>query len=108
MKGLRHVSCFRQRRSCPSTLNLRTLERGARNCPYQMCRPPHIIIKSRAKLRSVRRTVSRRAAPAIGIVSPTDDAQFLKALSLYLSSDFAYYHQFLTSTELGVKRDARL
>ena len=33
----------------------------------------------------------------IGIVSPTDDEDFLKALSLYLSSDFAFYHQFLTS-----------
>jgi hypothetical protein len=29
----------------------------------------------------------------------------LKAIALYLSSDFAYYHQFLTATELGVKRD---
>jgi hypothetical protein len=29
----------------------------------------------------------------------------LKALSLYLSSDFAYYHQFLTSPQFGVKRD---
>ena len=41
----------------------------------------------------------------IGIVSKTDDDVFLKALSLYLSSDFAFYHQFLTSTQFGVKRD---
>lgn len=41
----------------------------------------------------------------IGIVSLTGDDDFLKALSLYLSSDFAFYHQFFTSTELGVKRD---
>jgi hypothetical protein len=41
----------------------------------------------------------------IGIFSPTKDALFLKALSLFLSSDFAFYHQFLRATELGVKRD---
>jgi hypothetical protein len=41
----------------------------------------------------------------IGSLSESDDKEFLTALSLYLSSDFAYYHQFLTSTEFGVKRD---
>ncbi|HBN77280.1 MAG TPA: hypothetical protein DD473_15995, partial [Planctomycetaceae bacterium] len=41
----------------------------------------------------------------IGIISPTDDRDFLKALSLYLSSDFAFYHQFFTASQFGVKRD---
>jgi hypothetical protein len=41
----------------------------------------------------------------IGIVSVDGNRPLLKALALYLSSDFAYYHQFLTSTQLGVKRD---
>jgi hypothetical protein len=41
----------------------------------------------------------------IGIVSVEGNRQLLKALELYLSSDFAYYHQFLTTIELGVKRD---
>ena len=40
----------------------------------------------------------------IGIVSPSKDSIFLKALSLYLSSDFAFYHQFLRSTQFGVQR----
>jgi hypothetical protein len=38
-------------------------------------------------------------------VSVNQDRSLLKALALYLSSDFAYYHQFLTSTQFGVKRD---
>ncbi|HCN27706.1 MAG TPA: hypothetical protein DIT64_02760 [Verrucomicrobiales bacterium] len=41
----------------------------------------------------------------IGIVSNSGDRDMLKALSLFLSSDFAFYHQFFRSTELGVKRD---
>ena len=41
----------------------------------------------------------------IGVISHSDDREFLKALSVYLSSDFALYHQLFTSTEFGVKRD---
>jgi len=41
----------------------------------------------------------------IGIISESKDTNFLKALSLFLSSDFAFYHQFFASTEFGVKRD---
>jgi hypothetical protein len=41
----------------------------------------------------------------IGLVSPTKDKDFLKALALFLSSDFVFYHQFLTSSAFGVKRD---
>lgn len=40
----------------------------------------------------------------IGIVSPTDDVDLLKALSLYLSSNFVFYHQFLMSPQFGVQR----
>ncbi|MCP4658035.1 MAG: hypothetical protein GY856_21710 [bacterium] len=38
-------------------------------------------------------------------MSTSNDHLLLKALSLYLSSDFAFYHQFLTSAQFGVKRD---
>jgi hypothetical protein len=41
----------------------------------------------------------------IGIISESGDSEFLKALSLFLSSDFAFYHQFFASTEFGIKRD---
>ncbi|MEO5914697.1 MAG: N-6 DNA methylase [Luteolibacter sp.] len=41
----------------------------------------------------------------IGIISCTKDKNFLKALSLFLSSDFAFYHQFFRSTQLGIKRE---
>jgi hypothetical protein len=41
----------------------------------------------------------------IGIAGPPEKAPLLKALSLYFNSDLAFYHQFLTSTHFGVKRD---
>ena len=40
----------------------------------------------------------------IGIISTSDDRSFLKALSLFLSSDFAFYHQFLSSSQFGVQQ----
>jgi len=71
----------------------------------KVCRGPHVIV-SAARTFAVY-TDDYLVVPSrqIGIISPTDDRDFLKALSLYLSSDFAFYHQFFTSTEFGVKRD---
>jgi hypothetical protein len=40
----------------------------------------------------------------IGIISVDGNQTLLKALALYLSSDFAFYHAFLTSTQFGVQR----
>lgn len=78
--------------------------RGGR-LPLVVCRPPHVIV-SAARNYSVYSNEYFVVPPRqIGIVSPNDDHDLLKALSLYLSSDFAFYHQFLTSTEFGVKRD---
>jgi hypothetical protein len=79
--------------------------KGRGKLPLSVCRPPHIIV-SAARTFAVFTGKYLIVPPRqIGIVSTTDDEPFLKALSLYLSSDFAFYHQFLTATELGVKRD---
>ena len=43
-------------------------------------------------------------ARQIGIRSTNDDSALLKALALYLNSDFVTYHQFLNSTEAGVQK----
>jgi len=71
----------------------------------QVCRAPQIVV-SAARLFAVFSNaafvIPRRQ---IGIVSPSNDRDFLKGLSLYLSSDFAFHHQFFTSSEFGVKRD---
>lgn len=43
-------------------------------------------------------------ARQIGIAGKPGDESLLKALSLYLLSDYAFYHQFFMSTQFGVKR----
>jgi hypothetical protein len=73
--------------------------------PLAVCRPPHVIVSAARNFAVYSDEFIVVPPRQIGIVSVDDNRALLKALALYLSSDFAYYHQFLTSTELGVKRD---
>ncbi len=70
-----------------------------------ICRGPHVIISAARKFAIYTSDYLVVPPRQIGITSTTDDRSFLKALSLYLSSDFAFYHQFFTATQFGVKRD---
>jgi hypothetical protein len=44
-------------------------------------------------------------ARQIGVVSPSDDRRLLKALAVFMNSDFIRYHSFLMSSQVGVKRE---
>ncbi|MCH8314824.1 MAG: N-6 DNA methylase [Planctomycetes bacterium] len=70
-----------------------------------VCRPPHVIVSAARNFAVYSDQYLIVPPRQIGIASPAEDKDFLKALSLYISSDFVYYHQFFTSTEFGVKRD---
>lgn len=76
-----------------------------RRTGLNVCRGPHIIVSAARTFAIYTDDYLVVPSRQIGIVSPSDDHTFLKALSLYLSSDFAYYHQLFCSTEFGVKRD---
>ena len=79
--------------------------KGRSKLPLSVCQPPHVIV-SAARLFAVFLNEHLIVPPRqIGIISPSKDIAFLKALSLFLSSDFAFYHQFLTCTQYGIKRD---
>jgi len=43
-------------------------------------------------------------ARQIGIASPDGNRDLLKAIALYLNSDFVAYHQFLTTTQAGIQK----
>lgn len=69
-----------------------------------ICRPPHVIVSAARNFAVYTDQYLIVPPRQIGIVSPTGDSTMLKAVAVYLNSDFAYYHQVLTSTELGTKR----
>jgi len=81
------------------------VRKGRVTLPLSICRPPHVIVSAARTFAIYSDEFLVVPARQIGIISPTADRTFLKALSLYLSSDFAFYHQFLMSAEFGVKRD---
>ena len=70
-----------------------------------ICQPPHVIVSAARNFAVYCDEIIVVPPRQIGIVSVDGNRPLLKALALYLSSDFAYYQQFLTMTELGVKRD---
>ncbi len=69
-----------------------------------VCRPPHIVVSEARNFAVFTPDYLVIPSGQIGIASPSADESFLKAVTLFLNSDFAYYHQFLTSSRLGVKR----
>jgi hypothetical protein len=71
----------------------------------EVCRGPHVIVSAARTFAVYEENYLVVPSRQIGIVSPNDDRDLLKALSLFLSSDFAFYHQFFTATQFGVKRD---
>lgn len=78
--------------------------RGGVQLPLSVCRPPHVIVSAARNFAIYSENFIVVPPRQVGIVSPLADKNFLIALSLFLSSDFAFYHQFLTSTQFGVQR----
>ncbi|NLF67803.1 MAG: SAM-dependent DNA methyltransferase [Candidatus Anammoximicrobium sp.] len=101
---LRHVFAFPADAIVPVEPDLRFARKGRTQLPLSVCRPPNVIVSAARNFAVYHDDFLVVPARQIGIVSPTGDEDFLKALSLYLSSDFAFYHQFLTSTQFGVQR----
>jgi hypothetical protein len=105
LKGLRHVFTFPQEAIVDVEPELKYGREGRVTLPLSVCRPPHVIV-SAARYFAVYSEQFLVVPPRqIGLTSPSEDRDFLMALSLFLSSDFVFYHQFLTSVEFGVKRD---
>lgn len=79
-------------------------KRGGVQLPLSVCRPPHVIVSAARNFAIFSNEFLVIPPRQIGIVSPTKDVRFLKALAVYMSSDFARYHEFLTASQLGVQR----
>jgi hypothetical protein len=70
----------------------------------EVCQPPHLLVSAGRNFSIFSDDFIIVPPRQLGVVSSTGDRVFLKALSLYLSSEFAFYHQFFRSTHFGVKR----
>jgi hypothetical protein len=70
--------------------------------PLIICRPPHIIVSASRKYAVFSNEFIAVPPRQIGIAGPQKETQFLKLLSLYLSSDFTIYHQLLCAPRWGI------
>ncbi|MEJ7590803.1 MAG: N-6 DNA methylase, partial [Planctomycetaceae bacterium] len=104
MAGLRHTFVIPQRALIGND-KYHVIKRAGVKKKLRVCRGPHLIVSAARAFAVYEEDYLVVPSRQIGIVSPTDDRDFLKALSLYLSSDFAFYHQFFTASQFGVKRD---
>lgn len=80
------------------------VRKGRFEHPFEVCQPPHIVVGV-ARTFAIYGDQFLVVPPRqIGISSSKGNAAFLKALSLYLISDFVRYQQVLTSPQFGVQR----
>ena len=100
---LRHLFSFPNASLVPCKKHYLRLRAGRRT--LSVCHPPHVIVSAARSFAVYTDDFLVVPSRQIGIVSESDDKDFLKAISLFLSSDFAFYHQFFASTQFGVKRD---
>jgi hypothetical protein len=69
-----------------------------------VCKPPHVILGASRNFAIYSDAYIIVPKTQLGITSHSNDKVFLKALALFLSSDFAFYHQFFRSPQMGLKR----
>ncbi len=72
--------------------------------PYSVCQPPHVIVSAARNFAVFTDEFLIVPPRQIGIAGPPSSKALLKAITAYLNSDFAKYHQFLVSPQFGVKR----
>jgi hypothetical protein len=105
LEGMRWFFALPHQAMIPVPEELKYARKGRVQLPLSVCRAPHILVSATRSVAAYSEHFFIVPARQIGISSPTDDRDMLKALSLYLSSDFAFYCEFLMSTEFGIERD---
>jgi hypothetical protein len=106
LQGYRHIFSIPGKALYRLDKNNCFLRRRTGKKSLEGCRPPHVIIDAAGRFAVFSNEFIVIPPRPIGISgnSPAD-VNLLKALSLYLSSDFAFYYQFLSSSYWGIERD---
>ena len=77
---------------------------GRFETPFRVCQPPHVIVGASRNFAVYTEDPLLIPARQIGVISPDGNKPLLKALALYLNSEFVAYHQFLTTTQAGIQK----
>jgi hypothetical protein len=82
---------------------LANVRKGRWKLPWLVSKPPHIIIDASRRFAVYSDEFIAVPARKVGISGRKRTRSLLKALALYLSSDFCRYQQFFTTSEWGVR-----
>jgi len=80
------------------------VRKGRKLLPLAVCNGPHVVVGENRTFATFVRDFLILPGRQIGIVSAPGSDDLLKALALFLSSDFTFYHEFFVSSTFGVKR----
>jgi len=78
-------------------------KRGGINAPSQVCRPPHIVMPRNRRWAIYDNEFLVIPHPQLGIAGKPGQESLLKALALYLISNFVTYHQLFYASEMGIQ-----
>jgi hypothetical protein len=79
------------------------VRKGRGKLPMLVSRPPHIIVDAARRFAIYSDQFLAVPPVQIGIAGSEHTKDILKALSVYLSSDFVKYQQFFTASEWGIR-----
>ncbi|HUZ97158.1 MAG TPA: N-6 DNA methylase [Edaphobacter sp.] len=71
---------------------------------FSVCQPPHVLVGASRNFAIYTDDPVIVPSRQIGVTSPKGNKPLLKALALYLNSDFVAYHQFLNTTQAGIQK----
>jgi hypothetical protein len=104
LKGRRYLMRFPQgslRRLTDSEVFVR---KGRAKHTLSICHPPHVVVSESRNFAVYTDDFLVVPARQIGLTSPSSSRSLLRAIALYLNSDFVAYHQFLKSPQAGVEK----
>jgi hypothetical protein len=99
-KNERHVHSFPDRSLRPVTASRAYARRRGGTGALVVCKPPHVIVHAARNFSVFSEKFIVVPPPQIGIAGRQEDKDILRALALYLGSDFTWYQQFFTSPEM--------
>jgi len=105
LKNIGRVFAFPPRAIARITENGAYLRKRSGLAGLDVSQPPHVIVDAARRFAVFSNDFIAVPHRQIGIAGQRGAERMLRALSLYLSSDFCVYHQFLMSPEWGIDRN---
>ncbi|MDA3791852.1 MAG: N-6 DNA methylase [Desulfobacula sp.] len=102
LKGCGSIFSFPQQALKTIPESMAYVRKGRGEVSLKICQPPHIIIDANRRFSVFSDQFIAVPPRQIGIAGDLSKSNLLKALALYLSSDFVQYQQYLSSPSWGI------